>query len=217
MGSAAAYRWYEWGYQETVLHLRLGDNPDAQIWINHPGEVIHSGYGRPSYWGGSGSLPRVHQYRGLAVLLFRCAPEQPAFTHAWFPRSAFDETAVAGNMAAAGSGAGFALLKADKPFEAVESGPTAGNELRVPGHEATWIVRVGARVGEGSLEEFAAKFSNLSLDSGTDGLLHLTDPEYGDVVFHADGRIEVEGRVVDPAGWQVEGEATLLSPAARTR
>ena len=27
-----------------------------------------SGYGRPSYWGGCGSLPRVHQYRDLAVV-----------------------------------------------------------------------------------------------------------------------------------------------------
>ena len=67
--------------------------PDAQIWINHPGEVMQSGYGRPSYWGGSGTLPRVHQYRGLAVVVFDCADEQPDFTHAWFPRSAFDEFA----------------------------------------------------------------------------------------------------------------------------
>jgi hypothetical protein len=44
-----------------------GAIPDAQIWINHPGEVLQSGYGRPSYWGGSGTLPRVHQYRALAV------------------------------------------------------------------------------------------------------------------------------------------------------
>ena len=94
MGSAAHYRWNEWGYQETVLHLRLGDKPDAQVWINHPGEAIHSGYGRPSYWGGSGTLPRVHQYRGLAIVLFDCAAEQPDFTHAWFPQSAFDLRAV---------------------------------------------------------------------------------------------------------------------------
>ncbi len=80
MGTAAAYRWSEWGYQETVLHLRLGDNPDAQIWINHPGEVIQSGYGRPSYWGGCGTLPRVQQYRGLAVVAFDCA-ERAARLH----------------------------------------------------------------------------------------------------------------------------------------
>ena len=70
MGSIAAYRPGEWGYQETVLHLRLGERPEAQIWINHPGERIVSGFGRPSYWGGCGTLPRVHQYRDLAVVDF---------------------------------------------------------------------------------------------------------------------------------------------------
>ena len=61
----SAYRWNEWGYQETVLHLRLGERPEAAVWINHPGETIQFGYGRPSYWGGCGTLPRAHQYRGL--------------------------------------------------------------------------------------------------------------------------------------------------------
>ena len=101
MGSAARYRWNEWGYQETVLHLRLGTNPDAQVWINHPGEVLHSGYGRPSYWGGSGTLPRVHQYRDLAVVIFDAAAEQPDFTHAWFPRQVFDASRVDGAIALA--------------------------------------------------------------------------------------------------------------------
>ena len=73
MGSIAAYRPGEWGYQETVLHLRLGDRPEAQIWINHPGERILSGFARPSYWGGCGTLPRVHQYRDLAVVDFALA------------------------------------------------------------------------------------------------------------------------------------------------
>src|SRR5690606_34656829 len=99
-----------------------------------PGEIIHSGYGRPSYWGGSGTVARVHQYRGLAVALFDCAAEQPDFTHAWFPQSAFDETRVDGRSALARGGEGLALLKADKDFQLVGTGPTAGNELRVPGH-----------------------------------------------------------------------------------
>jgi hypothetical protein len=214
MGSAVAYRWNEWGYQETVLHLRLGDDPNAQIWINHPGETIHSGYGRPSYWGGSGTLPRVHQYRDLAVALFRCAAEQPDFTHAWFPQSVFDEATVPGQTALARGGDGLAMLKADKAFELVASGPTAGNELRVPGHEAMWIVRLGSRRQQRSLEAFGARFSGLVIGRGKNDLLHVTDPEYGEVLFHADGRIEAEGRVVDPAGWQIAGEAAFLAPVA---
>lgn len=104
MGSTAAYRWGDWGYQETLIHLRMGTDPNAQVWINHPGEVIHSGYGRPSYWGGSASVPRVQQYRDLALVRFNGHPSQPDFTHAWFPRAAFDASRVQGDMALAQAG-----------------------------------------------------------------------------------------------------------------
>jgi hypothetical protein len=206
LGTAAHYRWNEWGYQETVLHLRLGDHPDAQVWINHPGETIHSGYGRPSYWGGSGTLPRVHQYRGLAVAVFDCADEQPDFTHAWFPREAFDETRVDGHLAFARRDEGIVLLKADRPFVEVARGPTADNELRVPGRKALWIVRLGS----GGMASFAAQFSAIEARIETQGLIVVADPVYGEVKFHPDGRAEAEGRVIDPAEWTVAGSATMM-------
>ena len=56
---------------DRLIHARIGRDPQAQVWINHPGEVIHSGYGRPSYWGGSASVPRVQQYRDLALVRAR--------------------------------------------------------------------------------------------------------------------------------------------------
>ena len=34
------------------------------------------------------------------------------------------------------------------------------------------------------------------------------------MLFHPDGRIEAEGRVVDPADWQVAGKATFFTPDA---
>lgn len=208
MGTAAHYRWNEWGYQETVLQLRLGENADAQIWINHPGETIHSGYGRPSYWGGSGTLPRLHHYRGLAVLIFNCAAEQPGFSHAWFPRQEFDSSSVKGDVAVARSGQGMVLLKGSSPFADVETGPTAGNELRLDGHRTAWIVRLGDR---GSEQDFAARFGALSISEGADGVLTIQDPEYGTVLCHADGRTEAEGRVLNPADWSVEGKATNMT------
>jgi hypothetical protein len=210
MGSAAHYRWNEWGYQETVLHLRLGDNPDAQIWINHPGETIHSGYGRPSYWGGSGTLPRVHQYRGLAVVLFDCAAEQPNFTHAWFPQSAFDTVSASGEIAVAESGGGMALLKGSAVLQLVTSGPTAGNELRLAGRKSSWIVRLGDTARNGDAKRFAAAFAGLVIREGAGATLTVDDPEYGRVALHADGRVEAEGRTLDPAGWTVEGRAEKL-------
>jgi hypothetical protein len=133
MGSIAAYRWFEWGYQETLIHARLGDHPDAQLWINHPGEVIHSGYGRPSFWGGSASVPRVQQYRDLALVLFDGLPPQPDFTHAFFPRAAFDGAGLAGDTAWAAAGEARLLLRASGPLAEVAEGPSAGCELRLAG------------------------------------------------------------------------------------
>ena len=210
MGSAAHYRWNEWGYQETVLHLRIGTNPDAQVWINHPGETLHSGYGRPSYWGGSGTLPRVHQYRGLSVLIFKCAAEQPDFTHAWFPQSVFDAVSVEGNVALAQSGDGIVLLQTSGPLDLVSHGPTAGNELRLAGHQGTWIVRT---VEGGDIGAAKAAFSKLALHGDPAGVLTIEDPVYGMITMHPDGRIEAEGRVVDPANWTVPGTATTFATA----
>ncbi len=210
LGTAAAYRWFEWGYQETLLHLRLGTNPDAQVWINHPGEVIHSGYGRPSYWGGSASIPRAQQYRGLAVLWFDGAPEQPGFTHAWFPTPAFDEAQVAGDTAAARSGRGCALIRAGAALEAVASGPTAGCELRAPGRRTWWLVRAGAAE---RLADFAGRFAGLTVAGGPRDDLRVDDPEYGAVHFRADGSVEAEGRRVDPAAFTVRGERLTPEPA----
>jgi hypothetical protein len=210
IGTAARYRWGEWGYQETVLHLRLGGNPDAQIWINHPGETIHSGYGRPSYWGGSGTLPRLHHYRGLAVMLFDCVAEQPDFTHAWFPRAVFDTATVKGDVALAQCGEAMVLLKGNSPFTSVEDGPTAGNELRLPGRKGGWIIRLGETSQGGSFEDFTAAFSDLALAGEAGDTLMIDDPEYGPVSFHADGRIFAEERVLDPDQWSIKGAATHL-------
>lgn len=211
MGSAAGYRWNQWGYQETVIHARLGKNPDAQIWINHPGEVLQSGYGRPSYWGGSGTLPRLHQYRDLAIVSFSCSDEQPDFTHAWFPASAFDAVQVGGDRAFAQSGDAFVMLKTDVPLTQVVAGPTAGNELRAAGRRTTWIVRLGDRNANlPALDAWAGAFAGLSVRSGPDGELTVEDPEYGTVHFLADARIVAEGRTLDPANWTVRGGAMRM-------
>ena len=203
MGSAAAYRWFDWGYQETLIHARIGENPQAQVWINHPGEVIHSGYGRPSYWGGSASIPRCQQYRGLALLWFDGQDEQPDFTHAWFPAQVFDETLLAGERAAAWAGGGALALRASGALTMLREGPTAGCELRLAGRKGWWIIRTGAAE---DLAGFAARFGDLAPQGeGPRGDLTIDDPEYGAVRFFANGEVEAEGRRLRPKEWTVPG------------
>ena len=209
MGSIAAYRWFEWGYQETLIHARLGEDPDAQVWINHPGEVIHSGYGRPSYWGGSASVPRVQQYRDLALVVFDGVAPQPDFTHAFFPRAAFDAADICGDTAWAAAGEARVLLRASGPLSEVDRGPSAGVELRLAGRQGWWLIRLGLAPLQGGPEAFTARFAGLA-PSSTDGHITVADPDYGPVRFFADGAVEAEGRRLDPADWTVEGSRLIL-------
>ena len=208
LGSAAAYRWFDWGYQETLVHARIGRNPDAQVWINHPGEVIHSGYGRPSYWGGSASVPRCHQYRGLALVWFDGQPEQPDFTHAWFPSPVFDEVHCVGRIAAARSGTGALMIHTSDTLEMMTEGPTTGCELRQAGRRGWWVLRLGAA---STLASFLHRFSSLAPMPGDDprAMIRIEDPDYGLVLFHPDGTVEAEGRRLNPKEWSIQGQQTL--------
>jgi len=210
MGSVAAYRPGEWGYQETVLHLRLGDRPEAQIWINHPGERIVSGFGRPSYWGGCGTLPRVHQYRDLAIVDFELKPEQVDFTHAWLPEAEFDDVRHDAHRVVARGGEGFALLIGSAPFERIVDGPTGGCEIRLPGLRSRWIVRLSDAHSEESLDAFLRRFAGLGAADHANGEIWLDDPDYGRVVCRPDGTISAEGGTLDPSSWSHAGEATVL-------
>ncbi|MEM7695328.1 MAG: hypothetical protein AAF318_12825 [Pseudomonadota bacterium] len=196
LGTAATYRWFQWGYQETLLQGRIGRDPQAQIVINHPGEGVHCGYGRPSFWGGSASIPRVQQYRGLAIVVFDGLFEQLPFTHALFPRAAFDQHHVAGPIAEAASGAGRMTVVGSAPLTPIETGPSAGVELRMAGRDGRWIVR---------LHRGEADFSALSLTGPSDGPLLVDDPVYGPVHFGADGTVAAEGTTIDPRTFPVEG------------
>lgn len=209
MGSAVAYRWGEWGYQETLVHARLGTGSAAQIWINHPGEVIHSGHGRPSYWGGSASIPRVQQYRDLAVVSFEGVPPQPDFTHCWFPIPDFDHAAVSADTALAQSGEAHLLLRGSGALEMVAEGPTANHELRLAGRKGWWLIRLGSQTLHGSASDFGQRFAHLALQHDGERIV-INDPDYGLIMFHPDGAVEAEGRRLVPTEITVSGTRDAL-------
>lgn len=207
MGSAVHYRWKDWGYQETVLHLRIGEKPEAAIWINHPGEVIQLGYGRPSYWGGCGTVPRVQQYRGLAIADFDVHEDQPEFSHAWFPQAEFEEIRVTGNTALARSGKGVALLIGSGELLPVTEGPSAGAELRLAGRKTRWIVRLAET---GDLAATDTRYGALKAETLDDGTVVINDPDYGIVRLLADGSVNAEGRTIRRDDYTVKGDAITL-------
>ncbi len=206
LGSAALYRWGDWGYQETLIHARIGREPRAQIFINHPGEMVQSGYGRPSFWGGSANVPRVQQYRDLALVVFDGVMPQLDFTHCWFPTMEFEEWTLAGDRASARSGEGFVTIRASGPLELQTSGASAGVELRLAGRDGLWLVRLGRG---GDLGGFATRH-RLDVERLADGTYRVTDAGYGVVEFSASGVVAAEGRTLDPRTWTMQGERRRL-------
>ncbi|WP_353980291.1 hypothetical protein [Salinicola endophyticus] len=206
MGSTVRYRWYEWGYQETLLQGRIGHEPHAQLWINHPGERVQAGFGRPSFWGGSASIPRVQQYRQLALVMFDGDDTQPDFTHCWFPTPAFDEWRLNARGAVARSGDGvLALTTSDTP-ELMTRGASAHHELRVPGRQSWWVLRLGRHTPAGN---FLSRYQLIPERERDVWVIH--DPDYGRVRFHDDGRVEAEGRLIDPDAFTLAGQRERLA------
>lgn len=135
------------GHQQHVMDIRLGGHPMARLWVNHPGEDDPWGTQRPSYWAGSGILPRVAQHRELALMIFDTQDHRNGWTHAYFGRDGFDETLIEDNWLIVRSGAGFAALHATNGITMVEKGATAGRELRAKGRLCGWVGAVGCGSG----------------------------------------------------------------------
>ena len=168
--------------------------------------MVQSGFGRPSFWGGSASVPRVQQYRDLAIVRFDGVAPQPDFTHAWFPTQIFDEWSVNQHRATARHGQGALVVSASGPLELMREGGSAHHELRLAGRQGLWAVRLGTTE---DLAGFAARHP-LTVTEAADGTLTIEDPDYGTVIFRVDGTVSAEGRVLDPAQWTREGQRSEL-------
>ncbi|MDO1585283.1 hypothetical protein [Rhizobium oryzicola] len=181
------------GHQQHVLDVRLAGHPMARLWINHPGEDDPWGTQRPSYWAGSGILPRVQQYRDVALLISDAAGARIDWTHAYLGRDGLDEVILEGNWLIARSGRGYTALYASNGLEMVPEGPTAGREARSPGDLVGWAAVVGA----GDAQAFTA-FRNrvLSTDVQFDAQtkrLVLTPPGRESLELLYDGSFKVGG------------------------
>ncbi len=206
LGSAAKYRWGDWGYQETLVHGRIGRESRAQIWINHPGEMVQSGFGRPSFWGGSANVPRVQQYRNLALVVFDGVAPQLDFTHCWFPTMDFAEWTIEGDRASARAGDGLLTLKASGPLHLQKTGGSAGVELRLAGRDGVWLVRLGKGT---DLDGFATRHK-LDVERLADGTYRVIDADYGVVDFKVSGAVAAESRELVPQDWTMRGERRRL-------
>jgi hypothetical protein len=206
LGSAQDYRAGAPGGSEHLWQAGLG--PEAVVSVNHPANAVTAGDHIPNFWLGNGARPRIAQHGDALIALYDLTrhDHRMAFTHAYFPISAFDDYALRQNEAGqtwafARKGDGYIGLTASQPITLLESGPGAYRELRVDGRQCVWLCQTGRRVIDGDFDTFQK--SLLDLEMHLDDLrFHGSTLRNETVDFSWEGPLTVDGEVIPITGFK---------------
>jgi hypothetical protein len=203
LSSALDYRPGCGGDQQHIWQATLG--PDAVCFTTHPARRHEPS---PSYWTGSGSLPRVAQVKNVVIAIYDVdtrpgvyVTHRLRFTHAWLPRDHFDETVEAGGWICARRGDGYLALRAQHPYRwQTEPGENRDCEVIVEGTRTVWICEVGRRAVDGEFAEFVARIVRASVTWG-DRCVAYDSPSQGHIEFGWTGPLRVNGAAVPLRGY----------------
>lgn len=205
LSTAQDYRRGEKGFQQHIWQATL--SPYAVVFVTHPGDPKQGG--SPGYWTSNCRLPRNAQYRDVLISIYNLprhsVPSELAvrphgFTHAYFPKWAFDEivevTAAAGGGWIFGRVAdGYVGLYSHLPYQWTNSGQEAGQEIGVSGFGHIWICQVGRKATHGSFPSFVQKLSHAPINVN-DLQVSYASPGNGAIEFGWNGSLTVDGKVI---------------------
>jgi len=196
LGSAQDWCFRRGGDQQSIWQATLGNG--AVCFTTHPGD---HGERSPGYWTGSGSLPRVAQYRNILCALYDIDTRpglyhtnRLVFTHAWLPEDQFDEVRLHKHWTFARRGNAYLALACDRDViftrDDGKSGPR--NELIAKGRKTAWLCRLGRKADEGSFDSFVDAILKAVL-SFQSGRIRFQDPVHGAIEFGRSGPFVVAG------------------------
>jgi hypothetical protein len=213
LSSVQDFRPGEKGYQQHIWQATL--SPYAVVFVNNPDSLRADDKHRPSYWMGNGRQPRTGQYRNVLVTLYDL-PRYPSappplearhytFTHAYFPKWAFDEVVEVpvkggGGWVFGRVGEGYIALYSHQPYEWITEGPDADQEITAPGYKNVWICQLGRGAVDGSFEEFIqAVTAGQLVVKGLD--LRFDSPGNGEMSFGWSGPLTIDGEEIPLRGY----------------
>lgn len=180
------------GYQQHPWQATLGI--DAVVFTNHPGAADE--ISRPNYWAGNGVLPRAAQHRNVLICLYHLPPNDAfPFSHAYFPRNAFDEVIEHGHWTCARRGEGLVALYSRQPGHWVQNPSGQSIELRADAPDNVWICELGDRAQWGSLESFVQAIDQSEIEGQGLDVCYVS-PSQGRVCFGWESPFEVDGREI---------------------
>ncbi len=199
LSSAQDYRPGFGGDQQSIWQATLG--PGAVCFTTHPARLEGDS---PNYWTGSGSLPRVGQYKNVLAAVYRIstAPglyhtNRLRFTHAWLPRAAFDAVAERGGWIFARKGEGYLALRASNGYRWAGEG---GEEVISEGLRCIWLCELSRAAVDGPFERFIERICAAPL--AFHGLrVRYDSPSLGRFEFGWRGGLRVAGREVPLRGY----------------
>jgi hypothetical protein len=154
-------------------------------------------------------MPRNAQYRNVLISIYNIdrhvAPggleTRPyGFTHAYFPKWAFDEVVEVPSRAGGGwtfgrCADGYVGLYSHLPYQWTSAGQEAGQEIVAPGLKNIWICQVGRKATDGSFQSFIQKVSQAAVEvKGLQVTYHA--PGTGELRFGWTGPLTVDGKVI---------------------
>jgi hypothetical protein len=184
------------GYQQHPWHAALG--LDAVIFTSHPGTDDESGEhtARPNFWAGNRWLPRAAQHRNVLVCIHHVPQDDPRpFSHAYFPRRAFDEVDQRGHWTFGRKGGGFVGLYSQRPARWATEGPYADVELRADASDNIWLCEMGDERLYPGFAQFIEALSAATVEC--DGLsVRYDSPSLGAVSFGWTGPLRVSDQSI---------------------
>lgn len=182
LSAAQDFRAGKPGYQQHPWQATLGI--DAVVFTNHPGSDDERA--RPNFWAGNGILPRVAQHENVLVCMHHVPKNDPfPFSHAYFPRDAFDQIIEHDNWIFAQKDEGYIALYSQHTITWHEDQHNANhpiNEARASSADNVWVVEMGTAQQWGNFDNFVQAIRTASIT--TDGLsVAYNSPSIGAVAF----------------------------------
>jgi len=199
LSTAQCYRPGELANQHFIWNAIL--DPDAIVFVSHPGTLNYGGM-TPAYWG-NGRLPKACQHGPVHISIYRIGPIAAigeralyGFTHAFFPKWAFDEISERDNWIFGRRRDGYVALRCSRPLQWTTEGRDAGTEIVAEGREAIWICQCGRKKTYESFKGFQEAVTGAEL------MFHGTSvtyeaPQVGLMDFSWSGPLNVDGRTIE--------------------
>jgi len=200
------------GDQQSIWQATLG--MDAVAFTTHPTNLEMDGP-TPRYWVGYGTLPRAIQVQNVVISLYdvETSPglyveNQLLYTHAFLPRSQFDEAYKEEGWFFARKGDGYLALWSSDPTSDW-SAPDASwlnpddselgeYEIIADGEKTIWICELGSAPEYGTFDAFKGAILGAALDADPRALtVDYRSPSQGRLVMGWDGPITQDGTPLD--------------------